>query len=90
MAKQVPEEERRRPRELHAHGLGRNAIAKELGHSAGPVTKLASEAGRCVDRSAAEVATAAAKAKAARRSVPSTTYVDYVSCGRPMRLSRWR
>jgi hypothetical protein len=53
--------------ELHAKGLGRNTIARELGISAGQVTNIARDLGLSFDRTATAVATEARKADCADR-----------------------
>lgn len=45
--------------EAHGRGLGRNAIAREVGCSSATVTKIAREAGLSFDRSETELATRA-------------------------------
>lgn len=67
MAKPITEAERQRIRQLHADGLGRNDIARELGRSAGVVSKVAAELGLSFDRAATEAATHAALADAKAR-----------------------
>lgn len=62
-------DERDRLRALHAAGLGRNDIARELDRSPATVSKYAGELGLTFDRTAVQVATEARKADArARRS----------------------
>jgi hypothetical protein len=67
-----------RVRELHAQGLTRNAIAIEIGRSAGTVTKLARELGLSFDRAATQAATAAkvADARARRATLMHELLVD--------------
>lgn len=66
----ITDEERQQIRELHADGLGRNDIARQLGRSAGIVSKVTAELGLSFDRAATKAATAAAvidaKARRAR------------------------
>lgn len=56
MAKLTPEE-RERILVLRAKGLGRNAIAREIGRSAGTISAVVTEAGESFDRSATKKAT---------------------------------
>jgi hypothetical protein len=57
-----------RVRELHAQGLGRNAIAKQIGRGERTVSRLAAEQGLTFDRAGATAkATAAKKADGAAR-----------------------
>ena len=65
MARPITDEDRRRVRELHAAGKGRNAIARELRRSGQTVSKLAGELGLSFDRSETVAATEARKADAA-------------------------
>jgi hypothetical protein len=59
----VTEQDHHRVRELHARGLSRNAIGKELGRSGRTVSRIAAELGLAFDRSdATRAATAAKKA----------------------------
>lgn len=53
--------------ELHAKGLGRNSIAREIGCSVGTVTGIARELGLAFDRSMTETAVAARKTDCAER-----------------------
>lgn len=55
----VTARERARVAELHAQGLSRNAIAKELGRPWSTITKVAKELGLSFDRAATEKAVAA-------------------------------
>ncbi len=55
----VTDELRAQVVEAHARGLGRNAIAREVGCSSATVTKIAREAGLSFDRSETELATRA-------------------------------
>ena len=69
MSRPVTQADRDQVAALHAQGLGRNAIARQLGRSASTVTQIATEAGLSFDRSATAAATEAAKVdNAARRA----------------------
>lgn len=61
-ARPVTDAERARVRQLHAQGMGRNEIARELGRSVGAITNIARELGLSFDRSATEAATKARQA----------------------------
>lgn len=61
-AEPITEADRAKFAELHSRGLGRNAIAAELGRSPSTVTKLARAAGVTFDRAATAAATAAKQA----------------------------
>lgn len=64
-------------RALHAQGLGRNAIAAQIGRSASTVSKLAKAAGLTFDRRTTKQATAARIADArSRRSELMLTFLD--------------
>lgn len=66
-AKPITDEERHRVRELHAAGLNRNAIAKELGRSGSTISKIAERLGLSFDRTAVKAATEARVADAKAR-----------------------
>lgn len=57
----ITDADKRRIRALHKKGLGRNAIARELGLSLATVTKICQEAGLSFDRSKTKVAVEARK-----------------------------
>lgn len=61
----VTDEERQRVRELHAQGLGRNAIAKEMGRAQRTISLIAAELGLTFDTSMTEDATRARVAQLA-------------------------
>ncbi|MFF5972228.1 helix-turn-helix domain-containing protein [Streptomyces sp. NPDC012769] len=63
----VTDEERTRIRELHAQGLGRNAIARELGRGTRTISVEAAAMNLVFDRAATEAATAARKADLAEK-----------------------
>lgn len=63
----VTEETRADVRRLHAQGLGRNAIARELARSPRTVSVICEEAGLTFDRTATAVATQAAAVDARAR-----------------------
>ncbi|MEU9865498.1 helix-turn-helix domain-containing protein [Streptomyces sp. NPDC047971] len=63
----VTDEDRQRVRELHAQGLGRNEIARQIGRGQRTVSVLADEMGLSFDRTATAVATEARKADAEAR-----------------------
>ncbi|MFJ9645002.1 helix-turn-helix domain-containing protein [Streptomyces sp. NPDC101206] len=65
----VTDAERARVRELHAQGLGRNAIAREIGRGTRTVSVIADGLGLDFDRSRTAVATEARKADARARRV---------------------
>jgi hypothetical protein len=67
----VTDAERDQVRQLHARGLGRNAIATELGRSAGTITTIAKQLGLSFDRATTRAATEAkvADAKARRAAL---------------------
>lgn len=88
VAQPVSAEERARLRQLHAKGLGRNAIAAELGRSAGTVTKLAAEMGLSFDRAPTVAATAAAKADAA--ALRAALNLDYLADAQRLRQQVWQ
>lgn len=60
MGAPLSDEDRDRIRQLHADGLSRNAIAAEIGRSAGVVTKVCQQLGLSFDRSATKAAVEAA------------------------------
>ncbi|MGH3942488.1 MAG: helix-turn-helix domain-containing protein [Pseudonocardiaceae bacterium] len=77
MSRPLTSEDRDQVRALHARGLSRNAIAREIGRSVGSVTKLAREQGLVFDRAATVAATAAAVADArARRAALMHALLD--------------
>ncbi|MDG4832413.1 helix-turn-helix domain-containing protein [Solwaraspora sp. WMMD1047] len=79
MAKQRPvtDHDRQQVRELHAQGLGRNAIAKALNRGTRTITRLAAEQGLDFDRTTAAKATAAKQADArARRATLALGLLD--------------
>lgn len=63
----VTEQTKADVRRLHAKGLGRNAIARELGRSPRTVSVICEEAGLTFDRTATAVATQAAAVDARAR-----------------------
>lgn len=64
----VTEEDHRRVAELHAQGLSRNAIGKELGRSGRTISRIAAELGLSFERTGATAAaTEAKKADGANR-----------------------
>ncbi|WP_067470135.1 helix-turn-helix domain-containing protein [Actinomadura macra] len=65
----LDDEDRRRVADLHARGLSRNAIAREIGRSMSTVSKLAKEAGLTFDRRRTAMATAARQEDAKARRV---------------------
>ncbi|MEU5974385.1 helix-turn-helix domain-containing protein [Streptomyces sp. NPDC047315] len=72
----VTDNDRRSIRELHAQGLGRNEISREIGRSSRTVSVLAEEMGLTFDRTATAVATEARKtdAKARRAAIVASLY----------------
>jgi hypothetical protein len=73
----VTDEDRQRLRELHAQGLGRNAIARRLERSPRTVSELAAEMELSFDRTMTAVATEARKADAqARRTALVERYYE--------------
>lgn len=67
MARPVTEEERDRVFALHADGLSRNAIARELGRGESTVSRIAAEAGLRFDRHVVAEAVEAKKIDGAAR-----------------------
>ncbi|WP_086765361.1 helix-turn-helix domain-containing protein [Streptomyces bobili] len=65
----VTDEERQRIRELHADGMGRNAIARAIGRSYRAVSVQAARMGLAFDRTMSEEATRARKADLEERRV---------------------
>ncbi|MFJ4847552.1 helix-turn-helix domain-containing protein [Streptomyces sp. NPDC088733] len=63
----LPEEERDQIRALHAAGLGRNEIARQLGRSGRTITVVAHDMGLTFDRAATEAATKARMADLAEK-----------------------
>jgi transposase-like protein len=63
----LTEQDRARILELHAQGMSRNDIAREVGRAAASVTKVVHEAGGTFDRAATKAATAAKQADATER-----------------------
>lgn len=63
----VTDDERARVSTLHAQGLSRNDIARELDRSGRTISRIANELGLRFDREATRAATAAKKADAAER-----------------------
>lgn len=57
----VTEEDHRRVAELHAQGLSRNAIGKELGRSGRTISRIAAELGLSFERAGATAAATKAK-----------------------------
>lgn len=74
----ITDDERRRIRDLHATGLGRNDIARELGRSGATISKTAAELGLSFERGhEVEAATAAKVSDAkARRADLMHRYLD--------------
>lgn len=73
----VTDEDRQRVAELHAEGLNRNAIAREIGRSGSTVSKIAVELGLSFDRTAVKAATEARVADAkARRAALMNELLD--------------
>ena len=72
----LTEDEADRVRKLHAQGLSRNQIAKEIGRSWSSVTKLAKHLGLTFDRAAPKAAIEAAMvdAKLRRRGIIARLY----------------
>lgn len=72
----VTEEDRERLRQLHAQGLGRNAIARELKRSPRTISVLAEQLGLSFDRTMTAVATQARviDAKARRAALIDRAY----------------
>lgn len=75
MAKPLSETDRQRIKALHAEGLSRNGIAREVGCSAGTVSNVCKEFGLSFDRSITENATRAKVIdnKAVRAAIASDT-----------------
>lgn len=63
----ITDDDRKRVRALHAAGLGRNDIARQMGRTGSTVTKIADELGITFDRAAARAATAALRADSRER-----------------------
>lgn len=61
------DDDRDRLRQLHAAGMTRNDIARELGRSGASISKYAADMGLSFDRSSVQAATAARKADAAAK-----------------------
>jgi helix-turn-helix protein len=61
----ITDEDRQRVRLLHAEGLGRNQIARQLGRSGQTISKIADDLGLSFERTATVAATEARKADAA-------------------------
>jgi hypothetical protein len=74
----LTDEDRDRIAELHAQGLSRNAIAEQLGRSAGVVSKICKQLGLSFDRSATKAAVEAAvvDAKAKRAQLANDLLDD--------------
>lgn len=73
----VTDEDRRAVRELHAQGLGRNAIARALNRGGRTISILAAEQNLSFDRSATEEATRARMADLAeKRTILAEALVD--------------
>lgn len=83
----ITDAERTRLAELHAQGLSRNEIARDLGRAQSTVSKLAAEAGLSFDRARTRAATEAkmldAKARRAQLAV------DLLADAERMRLQLW-
>ncbi len=76
-ARPVTDEDRRLVAELHAQGLSRNAIARQIGRSGRTVTKIADELGLDFERARTRVATEARKDDArARRAALAVRLLD--------------
>jgi hypothetical protein len=75
-AKPVTARERKRVRELHAQGMSRNQIAKEIGRSWSVVTRIAQSLGLTFDRAAPKAAIEAkmVDAKLRRRGIIERLY----------------
>lgn len=78
MAAPLTDDDRERIRQLHAEGLSRNAIAEQLGRSAGVVSKICKQLGLSFDRSATKAAVEAAviDAKAKRTQLANDLLDD--------------
>lgn len=77
MAAPLTDDDRERIRQLHADGLSRNAIAAELGRSAGVVTKVCKQLGLSFDRAATKAAVEAAQVDAkAKRTQLANDLLD--------------
>ena len=63
----ISDQDRERVRQLHARGMSRNDIAREIGRAAGTVTKIARQLGLSFDRTATKAATEAKVADARDR-----------------------
>jgi hypothetical protein len=83
----VTDQDRQRIRQLHAEGLGRNDIARELGRSGQTISKIADELGLRFDRAATLAATRARKADAA--ALRATLTLDYLRDAQRLRHQLW-
>ena len=79
--------DRERVRELHAQGLTRNAIAREIGRAASTVSKIAREIGLTFDRSRTAEATRAKVADAKDRRAQLT--LDLLADAERLRAQMW-
>ncbi|MER7047742.1 helix-turn-helix domain-containing protein [Streptomyces jumonjinensis] len=90
----VTDEDRAAVRTLHAQGLGRNEIARQLGRGQRTVSRIAEDLGLTFDRTATAVATQArvSDAKARRAAIISGLYdvaeadLDYLRRAGPYEL----
>lgn len=77
MADRITEADYDRVRDLHANGLGRNAIAEQMGRSGRTVSRIAAELGLTFDRERTKAATAAKVIDAkARRAALALALLD--------------
>lgn len=83
----ITDAERKQVRQLHARGLGRNDIARELGRSVSTITAVAKQLGLSFDRSMTAAATAAkvADAKARRAALQ----LDLLGDAEKLRAQLW-
>lgn len=78
MSARITEQQRQQVRDLHAQGLSRNDIARQVGISFDSVSKICKAAGLTFDRAATEHATKAAQIdhKARRAKIISRLYAQ--------------
>lgn len=88
MARPITQAERDRVAKLHAAGLGRNEIARNIRRNVASVTKIANELGLSFDRSATRAATAAKvfDAKARRAQLMQ----DLIADAEKLRAEIWQ
>lgn len=87
-SQEIPDADRDRILELHAQGMSRNDIAREVGRSGSTVTKVVHAAGLSFDRTSTQAATQAKKADAA--ALRAQLELDYLADAQRLRQQIWQ